>query len=245
MLNKFKLIFFLSLLFGAVVNLKPSEAKFFDFLGIKFRIVKNGDSPNRYIWIHGDEKTARMALEDHLDLFEGTAFFIENDEREIPFETTIIDPNRIFSRNGAYHTLRKFKPNWEIQKLNAALDYIHNEKVNLIQAIKPTKKGLLISVHNNSRGYNVYREKDKSQAVSIKSGQNPRDFIICTDKNDFEILSSGPYNVVLQNELPDKDDGSLSWEAIRLNIRYLNIETRLGYRTKQRKILEFVEKNLN
>ena len=43
-----------------------------------------------------------------------------------------------------------------------------------------------------------------------------------------ESLSSGPYNVVLQNILPENDDGSLSWEALRRGVRYLNIETRLG-----------------
>ena len=42
-------------------------------------------------------------------------------------------------------------------------------------------------------------EKDKSQRVSIKSDQNPRDFIICTDSNDYDSLSDGPFNIVLQN----------------------------------------------
>ena len=80
--------------------------------------------------------------------------------------------------------------------------------------------------------------------MSIKKDQNPRDFIICTNLNDFESLSSGPYNVVLQNILPENDDGSLSWEALRRGVRYLNIETRLGYLTQQKKMLSFVENSL-
>ena len=95
-------------------------------------------------------------------------------------------------------------------------------------------------MHNNFRGYNIHREKDRSQKVSIKSDQNPRDFIICTNADDFEKLSSGPYNVVLQNKFPDKDDGSLSWEALRRNVRYLNIETRLGYLKKQKDMLNLI-----
>jgi hypothetical protein len=99
-------------------------------------------------------------------------------------------------------------------------------------------------VHNNFRGYNVRDEEPKSQRTSIKKEQNPRDFILCTNEDDFEKLSLGPFNVVLQNELPLSDDGSLSWEALRRNVRYLNVETRLGYLSQQKKMLKFIEKVL-
>ena len=80
--------------------------------------------------------------------------------------------------------------------------------------------------------------------MSIKKRQNPRDFILCTNEKDFVLLSNGPYNVVLQNELPHSDDGSLSWESLRRNIRYINIETRLGYLSKQKKMLDFIRETL-
>jgi hypothetical protein len=35
------------------------------------------------------------------------------------------------------------------------------------------------------------------------------------------------------------------WESLRRNVRYVNIETRLGYLTKQKKMLEFVSGTLN
>ena len=88
------------------------------------------------------------------------------------------------------------------------------------------------------------RRKKNSQKVSIKKNENPRDFIICTNAHDYEKLSSGPYNVVLQNKLPKKDDGSLSWESLRRRVRYLNVETRLGYLSKQKKMLKFIEETL-
>ena len=44
--------------------------------------------------------------------------------------------------------------------------------------------------------------------------------------------------------MPEIDDGSLSWEALRRNVRYLNVETRLGYLSKQKKMLEFIEEVL-
>ncbi|GIR56889.1 MAG: hypothetical protein CM15mP64_3010 [Candidatus Neomarinimicrobiota bacterium] len=215
------------------------------FIGTRFNIIQNGDTPNRYIWLHGDEQTARMALEYHIDRFGGIAFFIESKTREIPFESTMIDPNRIFSRKGTYHALRKFKPDWQPGTLKKALDIIDAERDAFLDILMPSKSGVLISVHNNFRGYNVHMEKDKSQRVSIKSDQNPRDFIICTDSNDYDSLSDGPFNIVLQNIFPDDDDGSLSWEALRRGVRYLNIETRLGYLTQQKKMLSFVESNLD
>ena len=214
-------------------------------LGTKFNIIQNGDTPNRYVWLHGDEQTARIALEHHVHHYGGIAFFIESKTREIPFESTMIDPNRIFSRKGAYHALRKFKPNWQSGALKRALDRIDNERDAFLEILMPSKDGVLISVHNNFRGYNVNSEKDKSQRVAIKPDQNPRDFIICTNSDDFEALSSGPYNIVLQNTFPEKDDGSLSWEALRRGVRYLNIETRLGYLTQQKKMMSFVQNTLN
>jgi hypothetical protein len=50
--------------------------------------------------------------------------------------------------------------------------------------------------------------------------------------------------VVLQEKLPQKDDGSLSWAAMRNGVRYVNIEVRLGWLTQQKKMLNYLEKNL-
>ncbi len=44
--------------------------------------------------------------------------------------------------------------------------------------------------------------------------------------------------------MPTKDNGSLSWAALRNGVRYINVETRLGWRTKQEKMLEFIEKSI-
>jgi len=245
LLNRLLYLFSISLLIGLEIEKKSEVESSIFFAGVKFNIIQNGNSPNRYIWLHGDEKTAKMALEHHINNYPGLAFFIQNDNREIPYKSTIVDPNRIFSRTGAYHALRKFKPGWSRGMLKRALDEIDDGRSQFLNILLPDKDGLLVSVHNNFRGYNVFKEKDKSQQISIKSNENPRDFILCTNPQDFEKLSKGPFNVVLQNKLPEKDDGSLSWAALRRNVRYLNIETRLGYLTKQKKMLRFVEATLN
>jgi hypothetical protein len=239
-----KYLIFISFLFSLDIDKYPIKNKLF-FLNVEFKVVKNGTSPNRYIWLHGDEKTAEMALNSHIKDYPGIAFFIKNEEREIPYKSTIIDPNRLFSRIGAYHALKKFKPNWEPNSLKDALDEIEIERERFLKSIMPPKNGVLISVHNNFRGYNVKSEIKNSQKVSIKDNQNPRDFILCTSEADFLKLEKGPYNIVLQNKLPDKDDGSLSWALLKKDVRYINVETRLGYLTQQKKILSFIEKELN
>ena len=245
LLNRLFLYTIISIVYGSEIHDKQINKSFIMFAGAKFNLVQNGDSPNRYIWLHGDEQTARMALEYHIGLYNGLAFFIESETREIPFKSTIVDPNRIFSRDGAYYALRKFKPGWQPGTLKMALDEIDRARESFLDILMPNKNGLLISLHNNFRGYNVHKEKGNSQRISIKKNENPRDFIICTNSSDFEILVSSPYNVVLQNELPERDDGSLSWEALRRNVRYLNIETRLGYLSKQKAMLKYIEDNLN
>ena len=235
----------MSFIIGSERDEKHISDSFIYFAGAKFNLVQNGNSPNRYIWLHGDEQTARMALDYHIKHFAGLAFFVQNETREIPFKSTIVDPNRIFSRNGSYHALKKFKPGWQRGALKQALDEIDSVRTSFLDILMPGGNGRLIAVHNNFHGYNVKNEEKRSQRTSIKPGQNPRDFIICTNEKDFEKLSTGPYNVVLQNEIPEKDDGSLSWEALRRNVRYLNVETRLGYLTKQKKMLRFIETTLN
>ena len=95
--------------------------------------------------------------------------FIDNESREVAYKSTIVDPNRIFSRNGSYHALRKFKPGWAPGTLKKALDEIDNEREEFLNILMPAKGGLLISLHNNFRGYNIYKEKNKSQKISIKA----------------------------------------------------------------------------
>jgi len=58
-------------------------------------------------------------------------------------------------------------------------------------------------------------------------------------------LSKSPYNVVLQDIQPKKDNGSLSWFVARKGVRFINIETRLGYLSIQTKMLQYIEDHLD
>ncbi|MGY8751983.1 MAG: hypothetical protein ACKVKJ_08110 [Fidelibacterota bacterium] len=211
---------------------------------IQFKVIQNGDSDRRYIWLHGDEQTARMALESHMKKNQGKAFLVEGILRESEFYGGIIDPNRIFSSLGAKANIQKYNPRWTRKEKEERLRTIDKDRKIFFKKIFPKNGELLIALHNNYKGYNINKELGRSDAKSVKNNQNPRDFFICTNRSDFEILSQSPFNVVLQEESPKKDDGSLSWAAIRNDIRYINIETRLGWLSQQKKMLNYIEKNL-
>ena len=211
---------------------------------IEFKVVKKGNSDRKYIWLHGDEQTAKMALEHHINRYGGTAFFIMNNLRDVEFHGGLIDPNRIFSSYGAKRNIHKYNPHWPATKKQQLLEGLNKDRQSFLKAIFPTNGGLLIALHNNYKGYNVHKEVAISDSISIKKDQNPRDFYLCTNREDFELLAKSPFNVVLQENSPKKDNGSLSWAAIDNNVRYINIETRLGWLSMQKRMLAYIEKNL-
>ena len=211
---------------------------------IEFKVVKKGNSDRKFIWLHGDEQTAKMALEHHINKYGGTAFFIMNNLRDVEFHGGLIDPNRIFSSYGAKRNIHKYNPHWPAIKKQQLHDGLNKDRSSFLKAIFPNNGGLLIALHNNYKGYNVHEEVAISDSISIKKDQNPRDFYLCTNREDFELLAKSPFNVVLQENSPKKDNGSLSWAAIDNNVRYINIETRLGWLSMQKRMLAYIEKNL-
>ena len=185
-----------------------------------------------------------MALENHMKTQEGTAFLVTGILREAEFFGGIIDPNRIFSSEGSKANIQKYNRKWSRAKKAETLEIINQDRGPFLDKILPKNGGLLIALHNNYKGYNIKKEIHNSDAVSIKKNKNPRDFFICTNRTDYEVLAKSPFNVVLQEKMPKKDDGSLSWAAMRHGVRYVNIETRLGWLSQQKKMLSFIEDNL-
>ncbi len=232
----FKILLSLSILF-LTDDLSISE--------ISFKVIKVGSSDRRFIWLHGDEQTAKMALEEHMAKNQGIAYYIKNDEtREVLLSGGLIDPNRIFSSLGAQKNIHKYNPKWAQSKKKALLYAIDRDRENFLKSLFPDSGEVIIALNNNYKGYNVKIEIPKSDSISIKKDQNPRDFYLCTNRRDFEILSKSPFNVVLQESYPRKDDGSLSWAAVKWGVRYVNIETRLGWLSMQKKMLSYANEHL-
>jgi hypothetical protein len=209
--------------------------------GISFRILRRGSSLHRYLHIHGNETTARQVL---MEQVRGIALFIESDTRNVPIMGGQIDPNRMFSREGASKNLKTLNPEWSETQISNAAAALERDRHKFLHAIMPRKGGRIVALHNNSNGYSVESEIAISDRTSLKDRSNPHDFFLATDAGDFEKLAESPFNVVLQNTAPKDDDGSLSRLAARMQVRYVNLECALGKIERQRQLLGWLEQNL-
>jgi hypothetical protein len=213
-----------------------------DLGGIRFDVIRRRSDRRHYIWIHGNEQTARDVLRQHMHGAEGRAYLIRNSVRNVRLSGGQLDPNRMFSRDGSEKNLRTLNPSWDFNQLQDALDELDRGRQRFLDKLLPERGELLIALHNNSGGYSVTDEVPISDRRSIRMPEQPRLFALCTDQRDYEQLAAGPFNVVLQNVAPKEDDGSLSRLAAARRVRYVNIEAPLGAAAEQRRVLEFVER---
>jgi hypothetical protein len=212
--------------------------------GISFRVVKRGHSPHRYLHIHGNETTARDVLMEQVNAHGGTALLIESETRNVPLLGGAVDPNRMFSTEGASKSLRTLNPGWSEEQISRGAEALMKDRHKFLKAIEPPAGGRIVALHNNSNGYSVEAEVAASDKTSLPDRQNPREFFLATNPADFEKLAQSPYNVVLQKTIPAEDDGSLSRLAAKLGVRYINLECALGKVERQRELLGWLEGNL-
>ena len=233
-----------SLLAAAFLPFWPFRSKHQKIAGIRFDIIRHGRSTHRYFHVHGNETTARELLYEHMKKFKGTGFTVQSLARQVPLGALEIDPNRMFSGEGAERNLRRVNVDLSEAAIQNALHYLERDRRKFVQAILPPEGGLLIALHNNGPGYSVHTEVPISDAVSLADPENPREFMLTVNRPDFDILKTSPFNVVLQDKAPPDDDGSLSRLCTKLGVRYVNIEARLGNLDGQRRMLEFIEAKL-
>ncbi len=213
--------------------------------GVEFEVIRKGASKRRYLLIHGDEETAREVLRDHMKWHAGVAHLVTGHKREVPLRGGgLLDPNRMYSREGAARNLKLLNPKWTPAQVNTELDSLDRTRGKLIRALMPPPGGLIVAVHNNSHGYSVQTEVPISGQVSLRDARNPHEFFLATDPSDFRILARSPYNAVLQNNSPREDDGSLSRLMAKRGVRYANLEVALGKFDKQKEMLDWLERNL-
>jgi hypothetical protein len=212
--------------------------------GARFRILRNGRSKRRYLVVHGNEETAREVLVRHMKTHEGIAYVVEGNTRNVMVQGLLLDPNRMFSRAGAEASIRRLNQTGDDARVRRALDELDRGRERLLRALTPPRGGLTFALHNNSESYSVESEIPISDRTSIAEPRNPHAFFLCTDPNDFEVLSTSPYNVVLQHRAPPTDDGSLSRQAAKRGFRYVNLEVALGQKDRQKEMADWVEWNL-
>jgi hypothetical protein len=213
--------------------------------GIEWEVVRNGDSPRRFLVIHGNERTAVEAVHAFMKAgHEGTAYVVTGETRNVRIEGVEVDPNRIFSREGAERSILRLNPEAGEAQMIQALNRLDALRAELLEAILPPPGGLLIAAHNNSQGYSIQDEIPISDKVSLKAPGEPHDFYLFTAALDFEVAERSPYNAVLQKSAPEEDDGSLSRLAANRGIRYVNNEVALGRYERQMEMLSWLYENL-
>lgn len=231
------------LLFAAAAPLF-ARADRLTMAGIAFKIVRGKKSPHRYLHIHGDESTARQVFLENIAAHGGVGLDIVSETRNVPIMGGRIDPNRMFSREGAVHSLKSLNQDWTDAQVQRAADLLDRERHKFLKAITPPQGGRIVALHNNANGYSVEAEIAASDRTSLKDAQNPHEFFLATDPGDFEKLAALPCNVVLQQTLAAEDDGSLSRLAAKRGVRYINLECALGKLDRQREMLGWLEKEL-
>ena len=184
--------------------------------GLHFEVLRRGRSGTRYLLIHGDEETAREVLTAHMRQYPGAAWLVEGRARHVAVPGGVIDPNRLFSREGAGKSLRSLNAGWSEGQLQAALDRLDRLRPELVEALTPPPGELLFALHNNTAGYSVRDEVPISDETSLRDPDNPHEFFLCATPQDYAALARSPYNVVLQSRKPPEDDGSLSRLAWRI-----------------------------
>jgi hypothetical protein len=212
--------------------------------GIAFKIVRGRTSPHRYLHIHGDESTARQVFMETIAARGGIGLDIISETRIVPILGGSIDPNRMFSREGAVRSLKRLNKDWSEAQIEAAADLLDRERGKFLKVITPPQGGRIVALHNNANGYSVEAEVAASDKASLKDAKNPHEFFLATDPRDYEKLAALPVNVVLQQKPAAEDDGSLSRLAAKLGIRYINLECAIGKLDRQRELLGWLEKEI-
>lgn len=212
--------------------------------GIEFRRYRAAASSLRFLRIHGNEETARFALEQTFASTLGESFIVTSPTRLVEVSGGRLDPNRMFSRPGAEKSFRANNPSWTAGQLRTALDWLDTERPKLLQALLPPTGGVLIALHNNGPGYSVDTERPISQAEHLPLAAEPHEFFLATDRKDYAALARGPYNAVLQSNASGEDDGSLSRLCASRGIRYVNLEVAHGKLEVQKRMLEWLVKAL-
>ncbi|HEY3444452.1 MAG TPA: hypothetical protein VGK29_27120 [Paludibaculum sp.] len=212
--------------------------------GIEFQSWGAAGGRRSYLRIHGNEETAREALLAHLAKYPGPALIVNGRRRNVLVAGGALDPNRMFTREGAEKSYRRLNPKWGPAEIEKALNWLDEERPRLLARLLPRKGGLLVSVHNNSEGYSVEDELAISDRTHLPRRDEPHQFFLATAESDFKKLAQGRYNVVLQSGRKGEEDGSLSRTCSRLGVRYVNLEVGAGKLAVQIEMLGFLEKAL-
>lgn len=201
----------------------------------------SGNPASEVVWVnlHHNEQTSVQAAQQLLTPEYPVRYLgIQNQQRRNlvfnSFGSTIeVDPNRIFTVEGIEKSLRNFGAP-TAQKI----EITQHVGKQLTEVMLPAR--LIVSLHNSAdSGLAVtsFVEGALYAATAAKTYVNLQhdtdDFFLVTNQKAFDYFARKGYNVVLQNNQTQEDDGSLSVYCGRNQIDYINVECQHGHLTEQ------------
>ena len=157
-----------------------------------------------------------------------------------------VDPNRIFTTQGAEATLHKNSHYLSEEHFKEALLQVRQFAQNLTESFVDNKR-MVVALHNNTEGeplsiisYKSGDQQKNTAAVHMNLRHDPDDFFLTTEKRFYRFLKAKGFNVVLQDNDNVEDDGSLSVYAGKKKIPYINIEAQINHQAEQEEMIEAV-----
>lgn len=199
-----------------------------------------------YFNIHDNENTSVKAAKSIFTEIGGKLIEIQaQGKRLISFSSNEkiykFDPNRIFSENGIKNTLNSYGKHSQ-----SSHTIIQNFADFIIDSLLVNAE-TIVTLHNNSNlkySINSYKKGGKYEKdalnININPNYDPDDFFYVTDSIFFNKLKKKKFNIVLQDNKNVKDDGSLSVDCGKKNIRYINIEAQHGHLQEQISMLKIL-----
>tara|TARA_R110000824_G_scaffold36951_10_gene114136 strand:+ start:366 stop:1202 length:837 start_codon:yes stop_codon:yes gene_type:complete len=216
-------------------------------------------SPHRYWWLHGSEKVAGETLGGLGK--RGTTINTLAKGRYWKVKGLKVDPNRWLTPAGAENHIRRANPRASNRQIQNTLESLNFMRETWLPTMRPGKGGAIISAHNShpharyKGGKTIFEHELTKPTMDGKTrltkaahlgDADKVDFIIVTDRNDYDAAVSGnaPFNVFYQPfDWSAKDDGSASYLAGVEGWRYFNPEVSLreGAREKQKAMIDWIE----
>lgn len=208
-----------------------------------------------YVHLHDDEDTSVKAVLEVIKNEGGRLIEIQHTgERNVTFSlqdsTYEFDPNRIFSERGREMTLQEFSsaPKAARQEVEAFAD-------SVLRLLDIENVEVVVSVHNNTdneddSNYSALSYTDEGDLtkealfVHVTDEIDPDNFFFVTDRQIYDALRQGGYNVVMQDNARVTDDGSLSVYCGKHGVPYVNVEAQHGRLDYQIKMIAFLEELL-
>lgn len=238
---------------GFLVDVKAQETEHLKYkigkTSVTFEKTDFGENPRVLFFnMHEDESTSVVSAKPVLS--QGGSFRLialrHSGKRNLVFTrkgiTYAVDPNRIYTKEGAKITVERNSEKFSPYAVRKALKFSGKVRKKFVD-----KADYIVALHNNTPdNYSVLGylpggpDVPDVEDIYVNDTNDHDDFFYTTDKDFHEFAKSRGFNTVLQKPGLVRDDGSLSVYCGVKGKLYINIEAEHGHVEMQQKMTEVV-----